>query len=469
MLCGGLLPRFTCPTRRLPHRVFCSVAADAPAETTPGEREARIAATQLRTTAALLGSLAPFVRTQRGCGANVAELAGARSFNSSSRRLYRELLFTAVRHWAWAEALLLREDNGGAAAALACARLASPTPEVARLRAALAGRGDPLNVESAAEALQPLCASRLCTAEELAAPAWLRTQQPLLPAPAVLLSRPPVYIRLNVSDADAASAAALLGRLRSELSSLGVTAASTPVPGCFSLRASDSGEADVTSLPSFAAGLFEVQDIGSQAVLRAVGLCAATSPCAWLDVCAGAGGKTLQLASLLGPAATVTASDVRASVLATLRARSSRAGLGGRVATRPPSGLAGLFDGVLVDAPCTGSGTWRRYPALRWAVGAATPAASEEAAATQLAILLRAASFVKPGGLLVYATCSMAQQENEGVRSTFASSFAGRRFDHAPLSGARALGLDDRGGWANIRHDELDGDAFFIASWRRAA
>ena len=340
-------------------------AAEPPPRRAAASGAARsVALAQLRTANALLRQLAPAVRTDSRVPALV-KAATAEMRSPAARRLYRELLFTAVRHWAWVEPLLERDD---AAAATAVARLARDTAEVSSLRAA--ARLAPLSVDAAVKALQPLAPPgvALCSAEELAIPGWLRSAAPAgsLPPASVALSRPPMYIRLSAESHSA--------RVISELLACGVSSAD-PLPGlpcCLRLRFA-RGEADVTGTAAFDDGLFEVQDAGSQALLVCVLGSAAAPPAAsqqpppagpvWLDLCAGGGGKTLQLASLLGPTGRVVATDVRPPALAALRSRAQRCGLpvgrGKRLDVSPSSSPAQLlaaatapggtlYDGVLV-------------------------------------------------------------------------------------------------------------------------
>jgi 16S rRNA (cytosine967-C5)-methyltransferase len=173
----------------------------------------------------------------------------------------------------------------------------------------------------------------------------------------------------------------------------------------------------------FREGLIEVQDEGSQLL-------------AWLlaprrgemvaDYCAGAGGKTLALAMLMRGAGRLYALDVSAKRLAALAPRAARAGisnvhsivLAGDNDARARR-LAGKIDRVLVDAPCSGFGTLRRNPDLKWRQG---PRAIEELAAKQARILEAAAPLVKAGGRLVYATCSLLREENEAIADAFAAA-----------------------------------------------
>ena len=213
----------------------------------------------------------------------------------------------------------------------------------------------------------------------------------------------------------------------------------------------------MTGTEAYRTGRVEIQDLGSQLILAAVG----PEPGGrWLDACAGAGGKSLQLAALLGADGRVEAHDVRPEALAELSRRSLRAGLGRRISQ--PRTLTGSYDGVLVDAPCSGTGTWRRAPHLKWVT---TPADVATCARRQLKLLGHFARFVGPGGRLVYATCSLCRSENEEVLQRFLSShpaFAPARWAH-PFSG------QPRGGGLLFWPAAHDGDGFFAASLRRIA
>ncbi len=186
----------------------------------------------------------------------------------------------------------------------------------------------------------------------------------------------------------------------------------------------------VTATRAFQEGLVEVQDEGSQLVALLTG---AQPGMRVADYCAGAGGKTLALAAAMGNRGRLTACDVSAPRLEGAVRRLRRAGVdnaerhlfepGDRWAKR----RAGTFDRVLVDAPCTGTGTWRRNPDARFRTG---PGDLRELLPKQAAILDAAAVLVRPGGgRLVYATCSLLPEEDEEqVRA-----FLGRNPDFAPL------------------------------------
>jgi 16S rRNA (cytosine967-C5)-methyltransferase len=169
---------------------------------------------------------------------------------------------------------------------------------------------------------------------------------------------------------------------------------------------------------AFAAGLVELQDEGSQ--LAAL-LCEARSGMAVADLCAGAGGKTLALAAEMAGQGRLLAMDVQQARLdrSALRLRRAGAGFVERRAARDLAAaedLHGTFDRVLVDAPCSGSGAWRRHPDARWRL---TPEALEGYKAAQREALGRAAKLVKPGGRLVYVTCSLLPEENVEQAAAF--------------------------------------------------
>jgi len=183
--------------------------------------------------------------------------------------------------------------------------------------------------------------------------------------------------------------------------------------------------------PGFFAGAFEVQDEGSQLVTLLAG---AQPGQTVIDLCAGAGGKTLALAALMANRGSLYATDLDSRRLAPLHDRVARSGAS-IVEVRIPrsrghepfADIAGQADLVLVDAPCTGSGTWRRNPDAKWRV---RPGALAERIKDQAEVLARAAKLVKPGGRIAYITCSMLPEENdEAIRA-----FLGRHPGFAPVA-----------------------------------
>jgi 16S rRNA (cytosine967-C5)-methyltransferase len=189
------------------------------------------------------------------------------------------------------------------------------------------------------------------------------------------------------------------------------------------------------------------------------------------DYCAGAGGKTLALAMLMRGSGRLYAMDVSARRLAALAPRAARAGitsvhsivLAGDSDARAKR-LAGKLDRVLVDAPCSGFGTLRRNPDLKWRH---TPAAVAELAAKQRAILAAASRLVKPGGRLVYATCSVLQEENEAVAQDFqAKQRSFRALSCAELLAAARIPLDT-GPRLRLWPHRHGTDGFFAAAFER--
>jgi 16S rRNA (cytosine967-C5)-methyltransferase len=187
----------------------------------------------------------------------------------------------------------------------------------------------------------------------------------------------------------------------------------SPGHGPWALRVAD--RAGLFDAPAFRAGLVWVQDESSQAV---VDLCRPSPGQGWLDLCAGSGGKSLGLAAL---GARVSAWDSSPRRLGELPARARRAGLRVEVLRGLPDGP---FDGVLVDAPCTGSGALAREPDARWRVD---DAAVARFAAEQAAVLEQGAARVRPGGALVFATCSVFREEGEDVLERFLAGHPGFR------------------------------------------
>jgi 16S rRNA (cytosine967-C5)-methyltransferase len=228
---------------------------------------------------------------------------------------------------------------------------------------------------------------------------------------AALSSRAPVDLRVNTLKGDRAAAARALAHLHA-----------TPTPWSpFGLRIALSAEAKsppIQAEPAFIDGLVEVQDEGSQ--LAAI-LAAPRPGDAVVDLCAGGGGKTLALAALTENRGRIIATDSDIRRLAPIHARLARAGAT-NVEVRTPRGdapllddVAGQVDLVLIDAPCTGIGAWRRNPDAKWRV---RPGALEQRIKNQDEVLARAAALVRPGGRIAYITCSLLVEENgERVRA----------------------------------------------------
>jgi 16S rRNA (cytosine967-C5)-methyltransferase len=206
------------------------------------------------------------------------------------------------------------------------------------------------------------------------------------------------------------------------------------------------GDVNITALAPFAEGRIEIQDRASQAIGSAVK--AVPGDLVW-DACAGGGGKSMQLAAALAGRGAVYASDVRAYKLDEVKRRAARGGFtNARLlpwsGERPPIlprevERHGGFDRVLVDAPCSAAGTWRRNPDARFRASAKALA---ELVALQGQILRRAESTVRDGGRLVYGTCSWLVDENEAVVEAFAAACPRWKIHRAELVGAPWLDSD---------------------------
>ena len=219
----------------------------------------------------------------------------------------------------------------------------------------------------------------------------------------------------------------------------------TPKPSPLSalgLRLPPAAAPDVQKLRAYTSGWIEVQDEASQIA----GFLADARPGQTVvDYCAGGGGKTLIFAQTMQGRGRLIACDVNAKRLAVIPERLARATARADIRRTGEDGsglddLAGRADLVFVDAPCSGSGTWRRHPEGAWRI---TPASIGRLADLQLAILTRAARLVKPGGRLAYATCSVLAQENGAVADMFAAACP----DFVPLpitEAARTPNLTDQ-------------------------
>jgi 16S rRNA (cytosine967-C5)-methyltransferase len=190
----------------------------------------------------------------------------------------------------------------------------------------------------------------------------------------------------------------------------------------------------LTRTRSFAEGAFEMQDAGSQALVdRLPDMRGARV----LDLCAGGGGKALAIAAR--GAGEVLAHDADPSRMRDLPERAARAGA--RIAVVGDPEAKGLFDLVVADAPCSGSGSWRRAPEAKWRL---TPERLAGLRATQSGILDRAAALVRPGGWLAYMTCSLLREENAAQADAAAARNGLRlatRWDCTPLDGADGFHL----------------------------
>ncbi len=279
---------------------------------------------------------------------------------------------------------------------------------------------------------------------------------------AALATRPPLDLRVNTLKADRDSVAGELeatGVRPAELAPLGLRIA--PIDGA-------GRHPNVQAAKAFQKGWFEVQDEGSQ---MAAALADATPDMQVLDYCAGAGGKTLALAADMKNKGQIFAHDK--GRLAPIHDRLKRAGARNVQVMGSSDGLSGheaQMDLVLVDAPCTGSGTWRRRPDAKWRL---THRQLEARIDEQAQILVEAARFVKPGGRLVYVTCSLFDAENSAQIDRFAAAHpAFVPVDHeahfaATFPGHQARARIDRQRGIVLSPRRTGTDGFYIAVLER--
>jgi 16S rRNA (cytosine967-C5)-methyltransferase len=405
-----------------------------------------VSGSQKRVFLQLAGQLQPPWRRDPALPTRIqALLARHREFGSRDRRLYRELVYTMLRYLPWIEPLLAAAPDE---AVRRVAWLAADSSATRAFRAAFASGEPPVG-----------------SREELL-PAWFREHRAELYSGAELdaqLRRAPLWLRLQTPEPE---------RVLDEFDQRGWPwRRSEAIDEAVELRA----EVDATLTAAWRAGWFEVQDLGSQMILRS----ADVEPGGrWLDACAGAGGKTLQLAHLLGPAGEIDTYDVRRAALVELAHRARRAGI--RHTGEPPAPAASpspigremarirvldalpkdRYQNVLVDAPCSGSGTWRRAPHLKWVT---SEAQIVRAAETQLALLEQLSASVAPGGQLVYATCSLSCKEDEEVVAAFLARHGDFGLERSPTT----FGHAERGGGLLILPARHDTDGFFVAILRR--
>lgn len=282
----------------------------------------------------------------------------------------------------------------------------------------------PLSAQEAARLAQPLPDEGALA--DLDWPDWLRPQlQADLGAAYAAVSarmraRAPVFLRVNLARGDRAAAQAALA-----LEGI----ATRPDPLAETALEVTGGARRVQASAAYRDGLVELQDAASQAAIAQVPVAAGMRV---LDYCAGGGGKALALAAR-APRARIEAHDIDPGRMRDIPVRAARAGA--RISTVAPGRLGRDYDLILVDAPCSGSGTWRRTPEAKWRL---TPERLAELCTLQAQILRAAAARVAPGGRLLYMTCSLLDAENAAqveafVRETGWQVAEQRRF--TPLDG----------------------------------
>jgi 16S rRNA (cytosine967-C5)-methyltransferase len=403
-------------------------------------------------------ALSGYLRNHRECG-------------SRDRRLISETFFGVLRWWGWLHDFApefteeppdperIVPENYARLLLGAWLLEDAPLPPVAEVwqeQIGVSGNlsGKSLPIAQRWKALLPIRQDRTRRYELTdLVPAWCFEEigQPCEPAMLIdwLQLRPPVWLRAQIDPAQAAR----------ELTEAEIEP--RPHPARPDAIAIDPPRVNLRMLPCFRDGHLEIQDLASQTI---AGVCAPKPGERWWDTCAGAGGKTLHLATLMSSKGSIVASDIRTYKLDDLKKRARRAEFS-NIRCKEWKGKElpakkGGFDGVLVDAPCTCSGTWRRNPDARWTLDREE---ITEFAEKQLGLLSSASGAVRSGGTLVYATCSMFGAENEGVVQTFLAGCDDFELDPFP----HPLGAGVCPGQLRIWPWDGDCDAMFVARFRR--
>lgn len=378
----------------------------------------------------LLDTIIPAART-KGAPADriIAEYFRARRYaGSKDRRAVRDLVYQAIRVCgpvpaSGRAAMLAVADQDEGVAALFDGSPHGPAPR---------GEGE----EAASTGLAPKWLAAALRASGLGGREI-----------AALIDRAPLDIRVNALKADRATIA--------------LPENGEPLAASQALRYPSGTQ--VEQWDAYTQGEIEVQDLGSQLIIDALPVAAGETI---IDLCAGGGGKTLALAARLGNAASIIAADTDKRRLGNLAPRAARAGaaIDHTLLLDPGNEMRALnhwvrkADHVLVDAPCSGSGTWRRSPEARWRLD---PAELARLNKLQDHVLDLGAHLVRPGGTMAFVTCSLLDAEGTDRITAFMERHRGWEIEPLVMPLGRAHG-------AGIRLDPLhDGtDGFFIACLR---
>ncbi len=309
-------------------------------------------------------------------------------------------------------------------------------------------------------------------------PEWLATHMarafgPDTVAEAMAMAlRAPVDLRVNTLKADAEKAGRALESVKAKPMAELVNGFRIPAPDAI-----DRGES-VEAIPAYSKGWVEVQDMGSQIAAAAS---SAKPGEQVLDYCAGGGGKTIAMAAMMENKGQIFAHDVDGRRLSALIPRIDRAGIRNVQLRHPKENaslddLVGKMDLVMIDAPCTGVGTWRRKPDAKWRV---SEGALRKRIEDQATILRTACTYVKPGGRLVYVTCSFLMEENEDQVASFLIDRDDFTQEDAAEAAVRSGQLTDAGaklvrkcrrpdGSMRLTPRSAGSDGFFVAVMRRA-
>jgi 16S rRNA (cytosine967-C5)-methyltransferase len=277
---------------------------------------------------------------------------------------------------------------------------------------------------------------------------------------AMLAERAPVDLRVNTLKTDVEQALKALGPLDAQPTGV--------LPNALRIAAPDPSQrsASLETVPAFSKGWFEVQDLASQIAADAAGDIKGAQV---LDLCAGGGGKTLALAAAMANKGQIYAYDSEARRLADTVRRSERAGVRNLqvrspIYPEPLKGLDGKMDVVFIDAPCSGTGAWRRHPDTKWRL---KPAALTQRMADQDAVLDTGVQFVKPGGRIVYVTCSVLPEEDEDRVAAFLERWMDFRVTPATDNPHLVRHLTTEG-YLRLSPRSSATDGFFVAVLERA-
>lgn len=373
------------------------------------------------------------------------ELKKQGNFGSKDRKLYRELIFTYIRYKAWMDGLWSQKEELLDALIV----LATPTQQIQSLYPSLSTREHRDAKETHRHRILGYQDKQLTELLPDWFTAHLSTQLTDTQL-CTLFQRPPLWLRVQNGNASEHQKNCQDAKKESDPDCKLIA----ELPDAIECPA----DLSLTQIPAYANGSLEVQDISSQILLH---LMPEAPQGHWFDACAGAGGKTLQLAKMLGKNGKVTAFDLRQSALRELDVRKKRARLPNiQIATSVPS--TERFDGVLVDSPCSGTGTWRRHPFLKEQTDEKSVM---DFSKRQLSILKEYARLVAPGGTLAYSTCSLSHFENEHVVDAFLRS-EGDVFEHSPIP--TKFGLKDKGHGITVYPHHFNGDGLFIAVFKRS-
>ncbi|WOT06100.1 RsmB/NOP family class I SAM-dependent RNA methyltransferase [Shewanella youngdeokensis] len=392
---------------------------------------------------------------------------------SKDRRVIRESLFALFRWWGWLKKVhtSTEQDESWFAVLATVAELEGHSwSQFSEAWQSFANQSDKFNVQPSTQPLVTVTDKCHFVQQNFAEvsfdtkdllPQWFWDVTDVSPENELALieamsSRPPIWGR-----AQKQSTAQLLSELQRD----DITATGSE----FFTDSVNLGHKSINlnAIKPYLQGSLEIQDLGSQVIGQ---VCNPQASDNWWDTCSGAGGKSLQLRSLMfnqdnNGTGTITASDIRKKPLEELLKRAKRAGFKGiSVAAWKDETLpvtANHFDGVLVDAPCSCTGTWRRNPDMRWLDD--TNVVNDKHA-LQLDILTRSAKAVKLDGQLVYATCSLSPVENEHVVNAFLAQhphFALLPLQH-PFTGQTTKQL-------TVWPQDANSDGMFVAKMRRKA